>query len=129
MKHGNKGWGRFDYAITIGDGEVSEYGWETYPEGLRHSLEWCYDHYRRPIYITENGLADSTGERRTDYLLDHLNVLHDVIQGGVPVEGYFHWSLLDNFEWADGYKIPFGLYRVDKDTKERIPTVSAAVYR
>lgn len=128
VKHVDKSWGKFDYAITVGDGEISEYGWETYPQGLKHSLEWCYDHYRRPIYITENGLADSTGERRTKYLIDHLEVLHEVIKGGVPVLGYFHWSLHDNFEWADGYKIPFGLYRVDKKTKERIPTESAAVY-
>ena len=128
MRHKDKGWGRFDYEITTGEGEISEYGWETYPQGLRHSLEWVYDHYRRPIYIAENGLADSTEERRTRYLLDHLDVLHGVIQGGVPVRGYFHWSLIDNFEWADGYKIPFGLYRVDRETKERTPTESAAVY-
>jgi beta-galactosidase len=129
VKHAEKGWGLFDYAISVGERELSEYGWETFPQGLRHSLEWCYDHYRRPIYITENGLADSTGERRTRYLLDHLEVLHDAIQGGVPVMGYFHWSLLDNFEWADGFKIPFGLYRVERETKERIPTETVAVYR
>ncbi len=55
-------------------------------------------------------------------------MLHDVIRGGIPVKGYYHWSLHDNFEWADGYKIPFGLYRVDKETKARTPTESAEVY-
>jgi len=129
VKHEEKGWGRFDYEITTGDGEISEYGGETYPRGMGLALDWAYERYRRPIYITENGIADSKDERRVPYLLSHLKEMQSAIDRGVPVRGYFHWSLMDNFEWADGYKIPFGLYKVDPKTKERIPTRAVQVYK
>jgi beta-glucosidase/6-phospho-beta-glucosidase/beta-galactosidase len=96
---------------------------------MARSLEWAYEHYRRPLYVTENGIADSIDERRERYLLDHLEQIHAVIERGVPVKGYFHWSLIDNFEWADGFKIPFGLYRVNGETKERIPTKAVRLYK
>ena len=96
------------------------------------------DEFAFPRYlITENGaaMADEPDERgfvddqdRIEYLHDHLAAVHGVIAEGVPVEGYFVWSLLDNFEWAYGYTCRFGLVRVDYDTLERIPKASASWY-
>ncbi len=76
---------------------------------------------------------DATGfvddQDRIDYLRRHLQVVHDLIDEGIPLGGYFAWSLMDNFEWAYGYTERFGLIRVDYDTLERTPKASAAVVR
>jgi len=111
-------------------GDCSDYGWEIYPEGLRSVLSWAYRRYRRPIFVTENGIADEKDERRTRYLRSHLEQVHKAIsQDGVPVKGYYYWTLMDNFEWSDGYQIRFGLYGVDPDTKRRTPTKAVGAYR
>ena len=73
-----------------------------------------------------HGFVDD--QDRIDYLRDHLAVVHDLIAEGLPVAGYFAWSLMDNFEWAYGYTERFGLIRVDYDTLERIPKASANWY-
>ena len=95
--------------------------------------------YRPPrIYVTENGAAfpdlpDAGGRirdvRRRDFLAGHLRAVHQAIAEGVPVRGYYHWSLLDNFEWAHGYTKRFGLVHVDRETQRRIPKDSAQYYR
>ena len=91
----------------------TEFGWEIYPPGLREVLTIAGS-YARPVYITENGLADADDDQRPAYLVQHLAVLDQAIADGVAdVRGYFHWSLVDNFEWAEGYFPKFGLYRVD----------------
>ena len=105
-----------------------EMGWEVHPEGLDRSL-------RRvaalgvPAYVTENGMATLDDEARTAHLLAHLREVARAIHGGVDVRGYFYWSLLDNFEWAEGYARHFGLVAVDRRTLERRPRPTAAVYR
>jgi beta-glucosidase len=100
------------------------------PEALHWGPRFAYERYRKPIFITENGVSGrewpSLDGRvhdapRIDFLTRHLRELHRAISAGVPVEGYFHWSALDNFEWADGYKERFGLIHVDYATGERIP--------
>ena len=112
------------------EGDCTDYGWEIYPEGFRHVLKWAYERYRRPIYVTENGIADEKGDTRNRYLITHIEKLHQTIyEDKVPVLGYFHWALMDNFEWSDGFKMHFGLFRVDKETKRRIPTKTVEVYR
>jgi beta-glucosidase/6-phospho-beta-glucosidase/beta-galactosidase len=112
------------------EGDCTDYGWEIYPEGIRKVLNWAYERYRRPVYITENGIADDIGDTRNRYLLTHIEKLHQTIfEDKVPLRGYFHWTLMDNFEWSDGYKIHFGLFRVDQVTKKRIPTKTVEVYR
>lgn len=108
----------------------TDMGWEIYPKGMRYELNWAYNLCRRPLMITENGIADAKDEKRSEYLLSHLKEIHRAIaEDGVPVRGYFHWSLLDNFEWAKGFKMKFGLYRVNYETKERTPTKAVPVYR
>jgi len=120
---------RFNFVFAPCSGDCSDFGWEIYPQGLRHVLNWAFKRFRRPIYVTENGIADARDVMRECYLVDHLEQLHGAIEDGVPVRGYFHWSLIDNFEWADGYRMRFGLFKVDMETKERTPTKAAPIYR
>ena len=114
-------------------------GWEVYPKGIQDLLEQVYETYAPPaIYITENGCAYGTGPnedgtiedtRRLAYFHGHLNACLDAINTGVPLKGYFAWSLLDNFEWAYGYTKRFGLVWVDYETLERTPKASAFWYQ
>ncbi len=109
--------------------EWTEMGWEVYPDGLYRLLCRLYfDYQPEKIYITENGASykDVLTEDgqihdtlRTTYLQQHLAAAHRAVSAGVPLEGYFVWSLLDNFEWARGYHQWFGLVSVDYDTQKR----------
>ena len=108
----------------------TDMGWEIYPQGMRYVTNWVYNRYRRPIMITENGIADAKDEKRSEYLLSHLREIHkSITDDSVTVKGYFHWSLMDNFEWARGFKMRFGLYRVNYETKERTPTKAVPIYK
>ena len=110
-------------------GEYSDMGWEVYPKGLYDILTWTHNHYTPPkIYITENGVAynDDVGsdgkchdEKRIAYMQGHIEQTLLAKQEGVPVEGYFCWSTLDNFEWAYGYKMRFGVIHVDYVSQKR----------
>ncbi len=109
-------------------------GWEIYPEGLYHFLTWAHREYapNLPIYVTENGLsADDrvvagqiADPQRIAFIEQHLQAVLRAIAEGVPVQGYFIWSLLDNYEWALGYDKRFGLVHVDFDTLQRTPKQS-----
>lgn len=119
--------------------DFTEMGWEVYPDGLHALLKRVHrDYAPARILITENGAAYGTppdehkcvaDTARTAYLRRHLEALRRAISEGVPVQGYFAWSLLDNFEWAHGYVKRFGLVWVDYATQERIPKDSAHWYR
>ncbi|HLC95652.1 MAG TPA: family 1 glycosylhydrolase, partial [Patescibacteria group bacterium] len=109
------------------DHPESDLGWEIYPEGLYHILKWL-ETFNLPIYITENGLADALDKKRETFIRDHLKWVHKAIEEGVPVKGYFHWSLLDNFEWDKGFWPRFGLVAVDYTTQERTVRPSALAY-
>jgi beta-glucosidase len=78
--------------------------------------------------VTENGVSDRDDELRPAYLVDHLAAVAAAIGDGAEVRGYLHWTALDNFEWAQGYAQRFGLFAVDRDTLERRPKPSAAVF-
>lgn len=82
----------------------------------------------KPIYVLENGFLDNADQQRPAHLIRHLVALHRAIQDGAPVKGYFHWSLLDNFEWAEGYSTRFGLVHVDFGTQERTIKRSGLLY-
>ncbi len=106
---------------------VSDIGWKIDPEGLYHVL--CeLKRYNLPIYITENGLADEKDELREDFIKRHLYWAHKAMEEGVDLKGYLHWSLLDNFEWAEGFSPRFGLIKVDYETLEREIRSSARSY-
>jgi beta-glucosidase len=103
----------------------TDLGWEWRPESLAALLEEMR-RYEVPLYITENGIADAAGDRRSAFLYDHLQVLARALAAGADLRGYFHWSLMDNFEWLEGMGPRFGLYRVDFQTLARTPTPTVA---
>jgi beta-glucosidase len=124
---------------TPAPGELTDMGWEVYPEGLTQSLVRIHADYRpAALVITENGAADATAPgadgcvddaRRADYVRRHVEACLDGLAAGVPLEGYFLWSLLDNFEWAFGTAKRFGIVWVDFESQERILKASAHLYR
>ncbi len=107
--------------------DVSDMGWEIYPEGIFDIL-MDFSDYHLPIYITENGLASTNDDRRARFLIAYLKEIYHAIQTGADIKGYFHWSLIDNFEWAEGFGPRFGLIEVDYQTQKRTPRPSAKVY-
>lgn len=108
--------------------DVSDFGWEIYPEGLRQVLNSLQE-YGLPVYVTENGVADAADVRRAGFIRDHIAAMHGAMEDGTDVRGYFHWSLLDNFEWAEGYSKRFGLIGVDFRTGKRTVRPSAGIYK
>ncbi|MEV6733927.1 GH1 family beta-glucosidase [Streptomyces sp. NPDC051364] len=122
--------------------EHTDFGWPVVPDGLREllvSLRERYGDRLPPLYITENGCSYGDGPdpttgrvadaRRIAYHEGHVASLHRAMAEGVDVRGYFIWSILDNFEWAEGYRQRFGLVHVDYETLERTPKESYAWYR
>lgn len=125
--------------IVIDEARKTDMDWEIYPRGLLELIARISFSYRpRKIYITENGASYGDGpdaegrihdERRIAYLREHFAAMHQLISCGVPLAGYFVWSLLDNFEWAEGYRQRFGIVWVDFATQQRLPKDSAWWYR
>ena len=110
------------------DQERSDMGWYLNPANLKHVVKEA-SAFNKPIVITEHGFADATDRVRGDYLKHYLKELASAIHEGADVRGYLHWSLLDNFEWANGYWPKFGLVSVDRSTMERTVRKSAYVYK
>ena len=120
-------------------GPETDFGWEIYPPGIYDLLMKLKNEYKvQNIYITENGCSYGDGpnsegkindKRRIDYYHSHLTELKRAIEDGVPCSGYFAWSLMDNFEWAQGFSQRFGLIWVDFETLERIPKDSYYWYK
>lgn len=117
----------FFYQEDDGD-RKSDIGWKIAPEGLFNVLKGVKK-YGLPVYVTENGIADEKDVLRADFIRDHLRAVERAQKEGVDVRGYFHWSLLDNFEWDLGYGPRFGLVEVDYKTMERKLRPSAYVYK
>ncbi len=119
--------------------EYTEYYMMVHADGLRHLLNRVhFEYHPGKLYITENGASYSDGpdsdgrvrdQRRLSYLRDHLAAAHHAIDCGVPLAGYFVWSLMDNFEWSVGYTQRFGIVWVDYETQQRIPKDSALWYK
>jgi beta-glucosidase len=105
----------------------TDFGWALEPGWLRESLEQLRD-LGRPVYVTENGIAAADDERRQEFLPAVLAQVWEAIQAGVDVRGYFHWTSHDNFEWAHGYSMRFGLISVDRDTQQRTVKPSARLF-
>ena len=103
-------------------------GWEIYPEGLGYFLRRIAK-FNKPIYVTENGIADARDVKRSEFIRRHVEEVIRAKKEGVPVAGYFHWSLLDNFEWNDGFWPRFGLFEMDYRTMGRTMRKSAEVYK
>jgi beta-galactosidase len=116
-------------SLSLEGNPVSEdFGWEIYPEGLARCVK-IMERYSKRLYITENGISDSQDKLRPEFIKKHLLVVEKLIGEGHRIGGYFHWSLLDNYEWARGFRNRFGLCAVDLKTKERKPRGSFKLLR
>ncbi len=118
---------KFPYEMRNKDDVVSDLGWEIYPKGIYYLLLQL-KRYNLPVYITENGLSDKNDELRKDFIKKHLLWIYKAIKKGVDVRGYFHWSLIDNFEWDKGFDPKFGLVEVNYDDFSRKPRPSFYYY-
>jgi beta-glucosidase len=107
------------HALRYAPGDVmTDMPYAMYPEGFYRALHQV----RRlgvPILVTENGIADARDDRRALFVERYLYALYRALRDGCDVQGYFYWSLMDNFEWAEGYDMKFGLYEVDFTTQQR----------
>jgi beta-glucosidase len=108
-------------------GEPTEMGWVSNPTWMRSVLGEL-KRYAKPVYVTESGIATSDDAVRVRYLTDVLTNVQLAIADGVDVRGYFHWTNTDNFEWARGYGVHFGLIAVDRKTLERTIRPSGRLY-
>jgi len=124
---------------TVPDHELTDMGWEVHPQGLHETLVRVRDDYAPGrIHVTETGaaFADAPGaperladERRIEFLRSHIDAARRAVADGVPLGGFFVWSFMDNFEWAQGFSKRFGLFHVDYPTQRRTPRDSAFWYR
>jgi beta-glucosidase len=126
--------------VEIVPGEKTKFDWEVFPKGLEELLVRINKDYSpKSIFITENGASyddhnvqgmDNINDiKRIQYIESHLDACKNAINKGVPLKGYFCWSLMDNFEWAEGLNHRFGLIHVDFETQKRIPKNSYKWYR
>ncbi len=125
----NKG-GKLPILVDINESkkDVSDLGWEIYPEGM-FQIIMDFTDYKLPIYITENGIASTNDDRRVRFLLSYFKEIYHAIQMKADVRGYYYWSLMDNMELHRGYDPRFGLIEVDFKTQRRTPRPSAYVYK
>lgn len=99
--------------------DKNDLGWDIYPKGLYDSCKKYYSKYRLPIYITENGISDSQDKKRAEYICSHLLNISEAIHEGIPVQRYYYWTLMDNFEWIEGERAFFGLVECNFKNQER----------
>lgn len=116
---------RFFKDTTFENTEKNDLGWEIYPKGISFFAERMFRKYNAPIYITENGTCDKDDKIRAKYIYSHLK---ELIDSGLPVERYYHWTFIDNFEWAEGEEARFGLVALDFETQKRTIRESGRFY-
>ncbi len=109
--------------------QFSDLGWEIYPAGIYQVVKQAYQLAGKPIIVMESGLADKDDRLRQQFISDHLKWLFQAKQEGVPVKGYLHWSLVDNFEWQEGRTPRFGLVEMDYEKIEPKPRPSFWFYK
>ena len=118
---------QFIRRFNVPGAQMTDMGWTSDPVHMRRVLNEVKS-LRKPVYVTENGLGTSDDARRQRYLVDVLASVKQAIDDGVDVRGYFHWTNLDNFEWARGYGVKFGLIEVDRKTLDRTIKGSGRLY-
>ncbi len=122
-----------------GDLPQTSMGWEIYPQGIHYIIRWIHQNYTKnlPLYVSENGMAwhdavesDAVHDhRRVRYFNDHIHEVKKLVSDGIPLKGYFCWSLLDNYEWTFGYKERFGLVHVNFESQKRTPKDSFLAFK
>ncbi|MEI9932760.1 MAG: family 1 glycosylhydrolase [Rhizomicrobium sp.] len=105
--------------------EVTQMGYEFYPEALEHTIRQAARLSGCPVIVTENGIGTEDDTRRIEYTRRALEGVLRAIKDGIDVRGYIHWSMLDNYEWLEGYRPKFGLVSIDRTTQKRTPKPSA----
>ena len=108
---------------------LNRYGADASPNALPAVIREAYKHAKVPILVSENGIDTVDDKQRVQHLRETISELRTVAAEGIPLLGYLHWSLLDNFEWRSGYAPRFGLHSVDRTTFVRTAKPSAAAYR
>jgi beta-glucosidase len=109
---------------------TNDLGWEIYPKGLTDLLVRVSNEYTKlPLYVTENGMSETDDTRRVQFYDDHLKSVLEAQKQGADVRGYFAWSLLDNYEWAEGYSSRFGIVHVDYESQTRTPKGSYRAFQ
>ena len=98
--------------------------YEFYPEALEHVIRRVCEDFKGDLIVTENGVAVADDSRRVEFIRRALQGVENCVSDGLPVKGYMHWSLLDNFEWQKGFSMTFGLIAVDRATQKRTPKPS-----
>ena len=106
--------------------ELTQMDYEFYPEALEHVIRRVHEDFKGNLIVTENGVAVSDDSRRVEFIRRALQGVEYCLNDGIPVKGYCHWSLMDNFEWQKGYSMTFGLIAVDRATQTRTPKPSLA---
>ncbi|WP_423068904.1 GH1 family beta-glucosidase [Devosia sp. CN2-171] len=120
----------FPYTGIKGDLPKSDLGWEIYPKGLEDLLVRVSREYTKlPLYITETGMSETDDTRRVKFYDSHLRAVANAQAQGADVRGFFAWSLLDNYEWAEGYTSRFGIVHVDYETQKRTPKGSYRAFQ
>jgi len=115
------------FAVVPMDAELTDMHYEVYPEGL-YKLLVSLKKYGKPVYITENGIATSSDRQRCRFIIRHLAEAHRALRERVDLRGYMYWSLIDNFEWNEGFSKRFGLVEVNYKNLKRTPRESAYMY-
>ncbi|MDO8359799.1 MAG: GH1 family beta-glucosidase [Devosia sp.] len=120
----------FPLKQVAGPLDKNDLGWEIYPKGLADLLVRVSREYTKlPLYVTENGMSETNDEKRVAYYDMHLKAVLEAQKQGADVRGYFAWSLLDNYEWAEGYTSRFGIVHVDYETQKRTPKGSYRAFQ
>ncbi len=107
--------------------ELTQMDYEFYPEALEHVIRKVHATFPGRLMVTENGIATADDSRRVEFIRRAMEGLGQCVEDGIPVDGYCHWSLMDNFEWQKGFSMKFGLIAVDRSSMERTPKQSLAV--
>ena len=107
----------------------SNMGWRTYPKGIYYLTLDLQRRYRKPIYITENGIANARDTMRQDFIREHLFWISQANIRGADIQGYFYWALTDTYEWNDGFDPKFGLVEINFETQKRIIRQSANIFK
>jgi beta-glucosidase len=107
--------------------ELTQMDYEFYPEGLEHVIRKVHEGFSGDLIVTENGIATADDSRRVEFICRATAGVQRCLADGIPVKGYFYWSLMDNFEWQKGFSMQFGLIAVDRETMERFPKESLKV--
>ncbi|MGH3054430.1 MAG: family 1 glycosylhydrolase, partial [Gaiellaceae bacterium] len=104
--------------------EVTQMGYEFWPEALEQTIRYAAARTKVPVYVTENGVGTEDDTRRIEYIKRALRGVRNCLNDKIDVRGYIHWSLLDNFEWAEGFRRRFGIVGVDFATQLRTKKAS-----